>query len=312
MTKDPEIRLHKEWLGFLQPVGLVVSPPALSAAQAVVNRNVVELQQKLQQVASKQPFPNHIKKDIQKNSLNFWISDFTDFAINVLDWELEDLVASPEELTISLIDYNEILTPTYAVPDPNGGWMMLIQILNPGIEFDNISAEDTKSIGWQTSPQSKFERLLKETKIYTGLLCNGTELRLVYAPSGESSGHLTFPVPAMCEVSGRLILGAMEMLLSADRLFNVPSDRRLPAILEKSRKYQNEVSTKLSEQVLEALWDLLRGFQVADANTNSHLLDDIASTAPQNIYGGLITVLLRLVFLLYAEDVQLIKKSLLK
>jgi len=45
MANDPEIRLHKEWLGFLQPVGLVVSPPALSAAQAVVNRNVVELQQ---------------------------------------------------------------------------------------------------------------------------------------------------------------------------------------------------------------------------------------------------------------------------
>jgi hypothetical protein len=69
----------------------------------------------------------------------------------------------------------------------------------------------------------------------------------------------------MCEVSGRLILGAMEMLLSAERLFNVPTDRRLPAILEKSRKYQNDVSIKLAEQVLEALWDLLRGFQTADA-----------------------------------------------
>ena len=133
-------------------------------------------------------------------------------------------------------------------------------------------------------------------------MCNGTELRLVYAPPGESSGHLTFPIQAMCEVSGRLILGAMEMLLSAERLFNVPTDRRLPAILEKSRKYQNDVSIKLAEQVLEALWDLLRGFQTADATTNSRLLDDIAATAPQHIYGGLITILLRLVFLLYAED----------
>ncbi|MDV3001114.1 MAG: hypothetical protein N5P05_002720 [Chroococcopsis gigantea SAG 12.99] len=295
MANDPEIRLHKEWLGFLQPVGLVVSPPALSAAQAVVNRNVVELQQTLAIVARREPVPGDSKE-------TFGIDDFPAFAINVLGWQPEDLVASPEELAIALPDYNEVLTPTYAVPDPNGAWMMLVQVLPDGTELDNAGAEDSKSTGWHASPQSKFERLLKETKVHTGLLCNGTELRLVYAPLGESSGHLTFPVQAMCEVSGRLILGAMEMLLSADRLFNVPSDRRLSAILEKSRKYQNDVSIKLAEQVLEALWDLLRGFQIADATSKSSLVTDIATTAPQHIYGGLITILLRLVFLLYAED----------
>ncbi|MEH2124244.1 hypothetical protein [Nostoc sp.] len=31
-------------------------------------------------------------------------------------------------------------------------------------------------------------------------------------------------------------------------------------------------------------------------------MSDIYSTLPQHIYGGLITILLRLVFLLYAED----------
>lgn len=296
MANDPEIRLHKEWLGFLQPVGLVVSPPALSAAQAVVNRNVVELQQTLATVARREPLTGEIGKE------TFGIDDFPAFTINVLGWQPEDLVVSPEELAIALPDYNEVLTPTYAVPDPNGGWMMLVQVLSPGTELDHAGAEDSKSTGWHASPQSKFERLLKETKVYTGLLCDGTELRLVYAPLGESSGHLTFPVQAMCEVSGRLILGAMEMLLSADRLFNVPSDRRLSAILEKSRKYQNDVSIKLAEQVLEALWDLLRGFQIADATSKSRLVSDIATTAPQHIYGGLITILLRLVFLLYAED----------
>ncbi|AVH68333.1 Eco57I restriction-modification methylase domain-containing protein [Nostoc sp. 'Peltigera membranacea cyanobiont' N6] len=296
MANDPEIRLHKEWLGFLQPVGLVVSPPALSAAQAVVNRNVVELQQTLATVARRETLSGDIDKE------TFGIDDFPAFTINVLGWQPEDLVVSPEELAIALPDYNEVLTPTYAVPDPNGGWMMLIQVLPDGTELDNAGAEESKSTGWHASPQSKFERLLKETKVYTGLLCNGTELRLVYAPLGESSGHLTFPVQAMCEVSGRLILGAMEMLLSADRLFNVPSDRRLSAILEKSRKYQNDVSIKLAEQVLEALWDLLRGFQIADATSKSGLVSEIATTAPQHIYGGLITVLLRLVFLLYAED----------
>jgi hypothetical protein len=30
MAQDPELIRHKEWVGFLQPVGLVVSPPGLS------------------------------------------------------------------------------------------------------------------------------------------------------------------------------------------------------------------------------------------------------------------------------------------
>lgn len=41
MAIDPELEVHKEWLGNLQPVGLVVSPPALLQAQAHVNTNII-------------------------------------------------------------------------------------------------------------------------------------------------------------------------------------------------------------------------------------------------------------------------------
>ncbi len=42
-----------------------------------------------------------------------------------------------------------------------------------------------------------------------------------------------------------------------------PAGERLPAVLRESRKYQNTVSTRLAEQVLQALHELLRGFQAA-------------------------------------------------
>ena len=35
---DPNTRAHLEWLGYIQPHGLVVSPPALLKAGAFVNR----------------------------------------------------------------------------------------------------------------------------------------------------------------------------------------------------------------------------------------------------------------------------------
>ncbi|MBD2039086.1 Eco57I restriction-modification methylase domain-containing protein [Microcoleus sp. FACHB-672] len=302
---DQEIFRHKEWLGFLQPVGLVVSPPALVKAQAVVNRNVIDRQQALQEIIC--------EGDSQTNGRS-WISDFSAFAVEVLEWERDDLESDAKrlmELEVVLPEYGEVLTPTYAVSDPAGdGWLMLVQVIPPGSDFDEVEPAVTQSATrWHATPQAKFERLLREKEIPIGLLNNGTDLRLVYAPRGESSGHLTFPIQAICEVSGRLILGAMLMLLSADRIFNMPSDRTLSALLRESRKYQAEVSTKLSEQVLDALWELLRGFQTANEASGNRLLGEIAKEDPQHIYGGLITTLLRLVFLLYAEDEGLMSQS---
>ncbi|MBW4669008.1 MAG: class I SAM-dependent DNA methyltransferase [Cyanomargarita calcarea GSE-NOS-MK-12-04C] len=299
MAKNLEIQAHKEWLGFLQPVGLVVSPTALVAAQASVNRNVVELQQQLLANVGTLSLNQYVASDPLS------ISDFRAFTVDILGWETTDLVDSPEvleELAVSLPEYGEVLRPTYAVPDDNNGWLMLLQVINPGTNFDELDNKNSRNTGWHATPQAKFERLLREKEIPIGIICNGIEIRLVYAPRGESSGHLTFPVPAMCEVSGRLILGAMHMLLECDRVFGTLPSRRLAALLQNSRKHQNEVSTKLSEQVLDALWELLRGFQTANDKVDGRLLNDIAQTEPQHIYGGLITVLLRLVFLLYAED----------
>jgi hypothetical protein len=79
------------------------------------------------------------------------------------------------------------------------------------------------------------------------------------------------------------------MLLSADRLFPGPIEpqRRLPAILRESRKYQNEVSTRLASQVLAALHELLRGFQAANESTRGELLREVApqGTVPELLPG---------------------------
>ena len=86
---------------------------------------------------------------------------------------------------------------------------------------------------------------------------------------------------------------------------NVGTYERLADILTQSRTYQSEVSTRLTEQVQGALWHLLRGFEAADNAARGRILHDLARTDPDHIYGGLLTVIMRLVFLLYAEDTGL-------
>ncbi|MBL9024370.1 MAG: N-6 DNA methylase [Myxococcales bacterium] len=135
-----------------------------------------------------------------------------------------------------------------------------------------------------------------------GLLTNRRELRLVYAPHGESSGHISFRVDDMATVGGRPILDAFLMLLSATRFFGVAEAYALPALLAESRKRQANVTTELAEQVFEALAILLRGFESAAERDGDRLLDDALKRDGDHLYKGLLTVLLRLVFILFAED----------
>ncbi|MER9169278.1 hypothetical protein NKI12_18205 [Mesorhizobium australicum] len=135
-----------------------------------------------------------------------------------------------------------------------------------------------------------------------GILVTDGELRLIHAPRGETSGWLRFPLRSLGEVGGRPMLGGLKLLLSSFRLHNDAPERRLPALLQKSRDEQAEVSTKLAAQVLGALHELMHGLQDADRTR----MERLAREQPEHVYDGLLTVLLRLVFLLYAEDRELI------
>ena len=293
MAKDPELLAHQEWLGYLQPVGLVVSPPALVAAQAFPAKNIIPEHTRLLDLVEQ---VNVEGKDDPQPS----IREFPRFATEILGWEPADILGGPDgepvpdSLEVALPEYNETLRPSYAVPEfekePNGDrrWLMLIERVGLGLDLDDAPETDSKDHHWHASPQARFERLLRETQVPIGVLSNGTHLRLVYAPRGETSGHLTFPVKAMTEVAGRPIFASLKMLLSAERLFTLPDKQRLPAILAESRKYQNLVSTQLAEQVLAALYDLLRGFQAADDQRNGELLCDVLKDDPNQVYAGML------------------------
>lgn len=302
MAIDPAIRDHQTWLGYLQPDGLVVSPTALVDAQVAVNANTLSLQQRFL------PFIEEV--DLHDN-LVAALRDIGTFLREFLDWPAERLIGKgcaepiPEPLKAPLREFGETLEPDWAFIDPHPAdatrpWLLLAQDLPLGTDLD-VPVESVEA-GWAASPTRRFERLLREVEVPIGLISNRTHLRLIYAPRGENAGTLTFPVAAMSEVAGRSILAALDMLLCRYRLLAAPSEALLPALLKRSRDYQARVSTALSKQVLNSLYELLRGFQAANEQNHGDLLRQVLAEHPDEVYNGLLTVLMRLVFLLYAED----------
>ena len=316
-THDPHISNHLQWIGFVQPTGLVVSAPALVQAGVILQRNDSQAQRTLLEYTS-----GH---GTTPEAMVAQPPHFRAFASTVLGWTFRpsgyagaDDEPVPSDLEVALPDSESVLRPDFAVRaeparsqltavaqdgDQSGSgrspWQLLVLVCEPGDDLDGATP-GARNV--ELSPHGRLERLLRATGVPAGLLFNGSILRLVSAPRGESSGWLDFRLADMELTAGRPIAAAMRELLGETRLLAMPRHQRLPALLENSRKYQNEVSERLAEQVLHCLYELLRGFQAAHDASRGRLLESPLDANPDEVYRGLLTVVLRLVFLLYAEE----------
>ena len=297
----PEVRDHLDWLGLVQPTGLVVSATALSKAGAVLPRRDTEGQTLLRDCLEERPIAGGPPQPV--------VPDFESFARSVLGWRFSPSgfagtpeAPLPEDLAAVLPGSGETVRPDYAVRrgKDTDAWQLLVRVLPPEQDFD--AALPRRDL----SPRSEMERLLRAAAVPAGLLFNGRALRLVSAPEGENSGWLDFRFADLRETAGRPLCAALRLLLGERRLLGVPEKVRLAALLQSSRKHQNDVSERLAVQVLHALYELLRGLQAAHDRTDGRLLGEVLASAPNRIYRSLLIVVLRLVFLLYAEERDLL------
>ncbi len=96
MATDPEILAHKHWLGYVQPVGLVVSIPAMLNAQCYINSNVI---------------PDHQRflASIDLRTEPATIKDFPSFVRDVFEWDAVDLLKDiPASLEVPLSDNSRL------------------------------------------------------------------------------------------------------------------------------------------------------------------------------------------------------------
>ena len=307
---DPQIAAHLEWIGFVRPTGLVVSAPALVRAGAILPRDP-EGQRLLRESVAERRFD-------ADGEVEPYIPDFREFAAAVLGWNFSpkgyagtDESPIPPELATPLQTGGELLRPDFAVRerevrDNAPAWQLLVRVLDRGADFDKLLGGDGRM---EVSAHGRLERLLRATGVPAGLLFNGRSLRLVSAPRGESSGWFDLHVADLVTTAGRPMVAALRLLLSQTRLLSLPRDKRFAALLRDSRRFQNTVSERLAEQVLHALYELLRGFQAAHDASRGALLRDTLAERPDDIYHALLSVILRLVFLLYAEERDLLPQG---
>jgi hypothetical protein len=296
-----------EWLNYLQPEGLVVG------ANVLRETGVTPIRQTPLDTETAASALRLDPEAPREQDRLFELHDPWSFFEQVLGWPSKLVAGSPgghavdPALTVTVPEHETLLSPDYALlwngAAPEGVPAQALVMLHPGLEVDGRN--QFASGEWEATPHQRLERLLRESNVGVGILVTRNALRLIYAPRGETAGWLTWPLAALGRVEGRPMLAGLKLCLGRNAFFTGAPETRLRKLLEASREAQNAVSEKLSGQVLGALYELLRGLHRAAPDQ----IEAIAASDPHDLYEGLLTLLMRLVFLLYAEDRDLLPSS---
>lgn len=201
------------------------------------------------------------------------------------DLELPYSVTSPER--------SGIFQPNWVVKiNQDEKPRLFISTLPPEINLETTQQDD----GWPNSFIERMTLLCRTNGVRLGLLTNGERWVLVNAPIGETSSHTSWYSRLWFQEP--ITLKAFQSLLGVRRCFG-PPEEALDALLEESLKHQDDVTDTLGEQVRRAVEVLIQCLDKADQDRNRTLLQDVTTT---ELYEAGLTVMMRLVFLLCAEE----------
>ncbi len=154
---------------------------------------------------------------------------------------------------------------------------------------------------WSATPVERLGRLCRANGVQIGLATNGADLTMVWAPPDAAAGHATFPTGLFGEEP--VLLDALRATLGASRFFAAAPGDQLEALLAESASAQAEVTGQLGRQVLQAVELLVAAISRANRERQGALLEGVTA---RQVYEAAVSVLMRLVVLLFAEERQLL------
>jgi hypothetical protein len=286
-------RHHAEWLSLVEVSGPFLSLPVLLRAFP-------------------QGLPARDPELSKETKLMFadWLDGQKDRAIHIgwCNFVLRSVLRFPPEVVAEgqtvppgmeahMSEFGEVLRPSLAILSPKGAASpkprLLVQIVASGQDLE----KPLKEKHWKASPATRMTELLHAADVPLGLVTNGEHWMLVHAPRGETSGFASWYGPLWFEEP--LTFQAFQALLSVERFFGVPDDQTIEALLNESAKDQQQVTDQLGWQVRKAVEVLIQSLDKIDQNHDRMLLVGVGE---KQLYEAALTIMMRLVFLMCAEE----------
>ena len=287
-------RHHADWLSLVEVSGPFVSLPVLQRVfpQGLEPRDPA--QAKLMRAAYEEWQDNPTGPGKQRA----WVMHVL---TGVLGYPHDQIVEGqklPAGLKADMPEMSETLRPDFALVGPTGSDTTgQAQFLIASYPAEQVLDKSVIGKHWKAAPATRMMELLHGTDVPLGLVTNGEQWMLVYAPRGETTGYISWYGALWLDEP--ITLRAFHSLLGLRRFFGVGANSTLLALLKESATDQQEVTDQLGFQVREAVEVLVQCFDALDKEGNRSLLKAVPKTA---LYEAALTVMMRLVFLFSAEE----------
>ncbi|MBQ0883676.1 hypothetical protein KBZ94_01805 [Streptomyces sp. RM72] len=283
---------HEDWLRLLRPDGPFVSLPVLVGAfPQGLDTIPPETWTRLRQAwAEVQEDPALLRSAWEKLVL-----------AELLGWRspgLREGAAIPESL------HAGANTPDAVLLGPGESGLTPRALL---FRTDDWAASLTRPRGDRPAFVDQAADLCRARQVPLALLTNGPEWALVHARPKEATTVAVFDADLWSEEP--LLARAFASLLTARRAIRPPLDAAgkpsdsTAGLFARTAAAQSEVTDTLGRQVREAVSLLVAEVSRLDRESHGALLRDVPA---KQVYEGALTVMMRLVFLLYAEEQRLL------
>jgi len=285
---------HTEWLSLIEVSGPFLAVSILEKAfpqglEAVETPRRQRLRAAYEEWCDAVDENDPLLPDLHREWIRLVFTEILEYDDEVLKTGAEAIA----QYTLVSPERTETFSPNWIVRAPSDGKPRLfISIQAPGTDLEKARKDDR----WPASLVERMTSLCRAHGIRLGLITDGQRWLLVNAPSGATSSHASWY--ARLWFQEPVTLKAFQSLLGVRRCFG-PQEETLDFLVEKSLEHQEEITDTLGEQVRRAVEVLVQCLDKADADRNRDLLHDVS---PAELYEAGLSVMMRLVFVLCAEE----------
>jgi hypothetical protein len=240
--------------------------------------------------------PDNLAEPISEHGL-FIHPDFGFYAEDEADEEEDEEELDDEEDDEGEEVEDDASTQAVSRGHSGGPWKLLGRYLPYGTHPLTRTTTD----GWTASGVERLAVLLRARNVPVGITTDGRWWALVWAPQKGATGAAIWDASLFGEEAASF--QALVALLHRERFINEQPKNTLPALFAESLERQEVVTETLGKQVREAVELLVTTLDRLDRESGHQLLKDVSD---DDFYAGVVTFMMRVVFLLFAEERRLL------
>ena len=222
------------------------------------------------------------------------------------DWGERLTEGLPEALTERVEEHGELIRADFAfevtpVEGDDEADDAPYRLFGNVIPWGNHPLSRTTAGSWTASAAERLAVLLRARNVPIGLVTDGRWWAIVWARRGEAMGVAVWDASLFSEEPESL--AALVALLGRARFLGVADADRLPELLVESSERQEDITDQLGFQVRDAVELLIGTLDRLDAESGGAVL---AGVNDDELYSGAVTMMMRIIFILFAEERRLL------